>query len=55
MGLDQYMFKSIKDNADEGDTIEIAYWRKCRHIQNWMEAKWRENGNNGQFNCEILI
>lgn len=54
MGLDQYMMKHIKDNADEGDTIEIAYWRKCRHIQNWMEEKWRENGNTGDFNCEKL-
>jgi hypothetical protein len=54
MGLDQYMWKRIKDGADEGDTIEVAYWRKVRHIQNWMEAKWRENGNTGEFNCEAL-
>jgi len=54
MGLDQHMWKRIKDGADEGDTIEVAYWRKVRHIQNWMEAKWRENGNTGEFNCEAL-
>jgi hypothetical protein len=52
MGLDQYMFKRIKDNVDEGVTIEIAYWRKVRHIHNWMEQKWRANGNDGEFNWD---
>ena len=54
MGLDQHMMKRIQNNAGEGDTIEIAYWRKVRHIQNWMEEKWREEGNTNSFNCEFF-
>ena len=41
MGLDQYMMKRngnlTSGDTDEVDVIEIAYWRKRRHIQNWME------------------
>lgn len=54
MGLDMYMMKEIKDSNDEGATIEIGYWRKFRHLHNWMESKWVEKGNSGEFNCERL-
>ena len=54
MGLDQYMMKRNGSDTDEVDVVEIAYWRKSRHIQNWMEEKWRELGNTGEFNCVAL-
>ena len=58
MGLDQYMMKRngnlTSGDTDEVDVVEIAYWRKRRHIQNWMEEKWRELGNTGEFNCVSL-
>lgn len=54
MGLDQHMMKRIQNAEGEGDTIEIAYWRKVRHVQNWMEEKWHEEGNSGEFNCVEL-
>ncbi len=41
-------------DTDEVDVVEIAYWRKRRHIQNWMEEKCRELGKTGQFNCVAL-
>ena len=54
MGLAQYMMKRNGSGARQVDVVEIAYWRKSRHIQNWMEEKWRELGNTGEFNCVAL-
>lgn len=51
MGLDQHMWKRLNE---ESEPEEIAYWRKTRHIQNWMEQVWREQGNTGDFNLVPL-
>lgn len=53
MGLDQYAF--VKDNAEQEEGTEIAYWRKHNRLQGWMEARWASKGNTGDFNCVNFI
>jgi hypothetical protein len=43
MGLDQ--FARTVDN--EGNKVEIAYWRKHPNLQGWMENLWEAKGKPG--------
>lgn len=43
MGLDQYARTIDKD----GNTVEIAYWRKHPNLQGWMENLWESKGKPG--------
>jgi hypothetical protein len=43
MGLDQYASTIDKD----GNTVEIAYWRKHPNLQGWMENLWESKGKPG--------
>lgn len=54
MGLDQYMWKQMKNDECEHEPVEVGYWRKVRHIQNWMESMWVAQGNEGDFNLAPL-
>lgn len=54
MGLDQ--FARTVDN--EGNKVEIAYWRKHPNLQGWMENLWVNKGcpnahedSPNEFNC----
>ena len=47
MGLDQYAYTT----SDQGDTIEIAYWRKHPNLHGWMEDKYKDQGGREEFNC----
>lgn len=50
MGLDQYAHvRRAEESADEN--AEIAYWRKHRCLQGWMENLYREKGGEQEFNC----
>jgi hypothetical protein len=69
MGLDMYAFASKMDEEElhvhyqipweereemEDPKEEIAYWRKCRQIHNFMEDIYRSRGGQETFNCEIV-
>ncbi len=47
MGLDMYALKKKEDSEPE----EFFYWRKHPDLHGWMEKKWRDRGNEGEFNC----
>ena len=58
MGLDQYAYYV----NNEGEKVEIAYWRKHPNLQGWMENLWEKKGRPnlpddyessgmGDFNC----
>lgn len=49
MGLDSYA-RYIKP---DGEVEEIKYWRRCYHIQNWMQKLYAKKvgvANAGDFN-----
>ena len=50
MGLDQY----ANSRDSNGDSNEIAYWRKHNALEGWMEKLYRLKGGKGQFNCEEI-
>ena len=56
MGLDQFAF-AIDNN---GEKVELAYWRKHPNLQGWMEMLWNSRGrpnahdNDNSFNCVEL-
>ena len=53
MGLDQ--FAHAVDN--NGEKVELAYWRKHPNLQGWMEMLWNSRGrpnaheDSDDFNC----
>lgn len=49
MGLDQYAF--AKQDKNDSDRMELAYWRKHPNLQGWMENLYREKGGQEEFNC----
>ena len=67
MGLDMYAYScpakyrkgpleldfegAHKDNAP---ITEFFYWRKNRHLHNWMEQLYIEKGGTEQFNCNVV-
>ena len=62
MGLDMYAFSvkpeaviddfSFNREATEDAVTEIAYWRKHRHLHNYMEKLYRDKGGKAvSFNC----
>ena len=50
MGLDQYA--AVKD--ENGETQELAYWRKHNRLQGWMEELYTRKGGMKEFNCVDL-
>ena len=50
MGLDQYA--AVKD--ENGETQELAYWRKHNRLQGWMEELYTRKGGKEEFNCVDL-
>ena len=48
MGLDQTAYYN-----DEGQQVEIQWWRKHNALQGWMEYLWRRKTGNDEdsFNC----
>lgn len=52
MGLDQNWLIDDKDNP--GEHKSIAYHRKFNALEGFMEKKWRDAGNESEFNCEYL-
>ena len=50
MGLDQNAYKVSQD----GERVELAYWRKHNRLQGWMENKYIDNGGTKEFNCVAL-
>jgi hypothetical protein len=61
MGLDMYAYEvsplmvvdDFKFNEDKfTKVVELKYWRKHRHLHNWMEMLYREKGGTEKdFNC----
>lgn len=61
MGLDMYAYEvspsmivdDFKFKEDKfTKAIELKYWRKNRHLHNWMEALYRKKGGTDtDFNC----
>ena len=49
MGLDQNW---LVKNGDEQQSI--AYHRKFNALEGFMDDKWHEAGNTGEFNCELV-
>jgi len=63
MGLDQYAFWSKPDyKTDEhgrpvfadDELTKISYWRKHPNLEGFMARKWKEAGNEEEFNCQML-
>ena len=50
MVLDQYA--AVKD--ENGETQELAYWRKHNRLQGWMEELYTRKGGMKEFNCVDL-
>lgn len=62
MGLDQF----ARTIDQDGNKVEIAYWRKHPNLQGWMENLWNSKGKPGlddanmgggglsDFNCVAL-
>mgnify|MGYP001456723482 CR=1 FL=1 len=44
MEVDQYA-----TITEDGDRVEIAYWRKRDDLHVWMEDLWNNKGGNGEF------
>ena len=50
--VDDFNFKRTEDGCRPEDVTEIAYWRKHRHLHNYMEKLYREKGGTApSFNC----
>lgn len=67
MGLDMYAYscpKKYRKNSlevfreeMEKDNVSFDnffYWRKNRHLHNWMEQLYIEKGGEEEFNCVIV-
>ena len=50
MGLDQNAYKV----SQEGERVELAYWRKHNRLQGWMEERYTVKGGMKEFNCVDL-
>ena len=44
MGLDMYAYSVSQGGAQDGEKIEIAYWRKHNRLHGWMEKLWTRKG-----------
>lgn len=67
MGLDMYAHRARKSILNQGliDVkfrrrsqmldFDFAYWRKFRHLHNWMEDLYHHNGGTDQFNCVNIV
>ena len=44
MGLDMYAYSVAQGGAQDGEKIEIAYWRKHNRLHGWMEELWNRKG-----------
>lgn len=57
MGLDMYAFTVPQGSGTEFsvptevERTEIAYWRKFNALHGYMEDKYRDAGQVGDFNC----
>ena len=47
MGLDQFAYAV----DSEGNSEEIACWRKHPNLQGWMEDLYHKKGGKEEFNC----
>ena len=55
MGLDQYAF--VKENLEQEEGSELAYWRKHPNLHGFMERLWRNRNpekKGEDFYCEQL-
>ena len=50
MGLDQTAYKVRQD----GERVDLAYWRKHNRLQGWMEERYTVKGGMEEFNCVDL-
>jgi len=50
MGLDQY----AESRDSNGDSNEIACWRKHSALEGWMEKLYRLKGGEGRFNGKAV-
>ena len=72
MGLDMYAYLAKKRNENAKGVYDTDhevftkdwyivdddyhYWRKNRHLHNWMKKKYLENGGPDEdFNCSYLV
>ena len=72
MGLDMYAYLTKKRNENAKGVYDTDhevfikdwyivdddyhYWRKNRHLHNWMKKKYLENGGPDEdFNCSYLV
>jgi hypothetical protein len=71
MGLDMYAYLAKRRNENAKKVYDTSgkmsddwyvvdnnycYWRKNRHLHNWMEKKYLENGGeDNSFNCSFLV
>ena len=44
MGLDMYAYSVSQGGAQDGEEIELAYWRKHNRLHGWMEELWTRKG-----------
>jgi hypothetical protein len=58
MGLDQYAYitkQAMDTDSDiEPASLEDFYWRKHAKLQKFMELLWKERGNDGEINCQLI-
>lgn len=60
MGLDTYLIKEKPSNEyvslEDWDEIEVAYWRKCYGVNEWLKSKSKEIENSylKEFSTDIL-
>jgi hypothetical protein len=51
MGLDQFAYRREADEDEDGN-ITIAEWRKHNRLHGWMEALYRDKGEEAQEEVE---
>lgn len=56
MGLDQYAYiKRKNEELDSRLLEEFKYFRKNRHLEDYMANIWYNRGNKEEFNCQYLV
>jgi hypothetical protein len=56
MGLDQYAYIKRKNEELDPDLLqEFMYFRKNRHLEDYMANIWYNRGNEKEFNCQFLV
>ena len=56
MGLDQYAYiKRKQERLNPKLLQEFMYFRKNRHLEDYMANIWYNRGNEEDFNCQYLV